>query len=415
MLPRPGSSLRAAASKMLGGSLAVVALQTVNFALLARFLGVAEYGMLATINALASMLIPLAGLGYGSVMLMQVSRSGAQASLAVGNALFVQFTTGLVCAAIGAGALVLISSTPMQFAIAATVLSGELVFMRTSITASQLFVALERQGTASAINVSASFVRVAGILISVAHFGSPALYQWAAAFLALSMGFGLTMVLLMARAAGGLKLSFTSLRNDIGRGADFSLGTLAKAIYTDADKLILARFASSADVGLYAAAYRIAAMAFMPVRALLDASAARFFREGEAGISSALRLSRRLLRFALPYAAAASLVMFFVADFVPVIFGPSYTGSVSLLRLLAMLPFVQAIHYTFADALTGSGNQRLRMLAQAIVVAIYIAIAMLIIPSLGPTGAAYTCIVSECTLVLLISVAVYWVRRREQK
>jgi O-antigen/teichoic acid export membrane protein len=398
---------------MLGGSLAVVVLQAVNFAMLARFLGVAEYGMLATINALASMLIPLAGFGYGSVMLMNVSRDAAKAPIAAGNALLMQFATGLISALLGAAAVVVISATHIPFAVAAIVLVGELVFMRIGITASQLFVALERQGTASAINVAASLVRVASISIAVAYFDNPAAYQWSMVFITLALGFGLTLAWLMARAAGGLELDLTSMRTDLGRGADFSMGTLAKAIYTDADKLILARFASATEVGLYAAAYRIAAMSFMPVRALLDASAARFFREGEAGISSALRLTRKVFRYALPYTVVVGIVMSFAADFVPLIFGANYTDSVPLLRLLALLPVIQAIHYTLADALSGSGYQRLRMLAQATVVAFYIGMALAIIPSSGPTGAAYTCIASECLLAVLISTAVMRVRRRE--
>lgn len=407
------TGLKRAASKMLGGSLAVVVLQAVNFALLARSLGASEYGALATINSAASLLLPLAGLGYGSVMLMRVARDATHASAALGNALIVQLFTGVIGAVLGAGAVVLISSTPLAFGVAMIVLMGELVFMRTSVTAAQLFSALEQQGRASMINVATSCARVASIVVAAAISDRVTAQVWAEVFLAFSVVFGAGLVWLMARAAGGLSFELRSIGSDLASGADFSLGTLAKAIYTDADKLVLARFGTAADVGTYAAAYRVAAMSFMPVRAMLDAAAGRFFRQGQGGIREALALSRRVLKFALPYSLGVALVLVLGAEYLPLIFGAEFAGAVPLIKWLALLPVVQAVHYTLSDALSGSGYQRYRMVAQFVVVAFYLATAFLVIPSHKAPGAVATCLASELFLAALITGIVLILYRRK--
>ncbi|WP_457353811.1 lipopolysaccharide biosynthesis protein [Roseateles sp. P5_D6] len=409
------TSLQRAASKMLGGSLAVVVLQAINFALLARSLGAAEYGTLATINSAASLLLPLAGLGYGSVMLMRVAREAQHAPVALGNALSVQLVTGSAGAAIGAAAVVMISSTPVAFGVALIVLLGELVFMRTAVTAAQLFSALEQQGRASVINVATSCARVASVLVAIIVSDRVTALVWASLFLAFSIMFAAALIWFMARAAGGLSVEWKAIGKDLGHGTDFSLGTLAKAIYTDADKLVLARFGTAADVGTYAAAYRVAAMSFMPVRAMLDAAAGRFFRQGQGGIAQALALSRRVLTFALPYSLGVAAVLVLGADYLPLVFGAGYAKAIPLIKWLAVLPVIQAVHYTLSDALSGAGYQRYRMVAQFVVVVFYLATALVVIPQFRAPGAALTCLASELLLAVIIAALVITLYRRQKE
>ncbi len=71
MLPR---RLARATATLFAGNLAMLALQTLQFVLLARWLGVASFGQVAAANALIAIAIPLAGLGYGNLLLLRVSR-----------------------------------------------------------------------------------------------------------------------------------------------------------------------------------------------------------------------------------------------------------------------------------------------------------------------------------------------------
>ncbi len=76
LLPR---RLARATATLFGGNLAMLGLQTLQFVLLARWLGVASFGQVAAANALIAIAIPLAGLGYGNLLLLRVSRDRSAA------------------------------------------------------------------------------------------------------------------------------------------------------------------------------------------------------------------------------------------------------------------------------------------------------------------------------------------------
>ncbi len=76
-----------------------------------------------------------------------------------------------------------------------------------------------------------------------------------------------------------------------------------------------------------------------------------------------------------------------------------------MLRMLAVLPLIQSIHYVFSDALTAAGLQKLRTRLQWIVAAIYAAAALTVIPRMGWQGAAGVCLGCELLLAVLVVVA----------
>lgn len=57
----------------------------------------------------------------------------------------------------------------------------------------------------------------------------------------------------------------------------------------------------------------------------------------------------------------------------PYVLGASFESAVPMLRALALLPLIQSLHYSFSDALTIAGLQRLRTRLQWLVAAIYAA------------------------------------------
>jgi len=192
----------------------------------------------------------------------------------------------------------------------------------------------------------------------------------------------------------------------------FSLGTGAKALYTDLDKVVLARTAMAGELGAYTAAYRLVAMSFLPVRSLLDASASHFYRRGAESLAASYAFSLRLLKVALPYGAVVAVAILAGAELAPYVLGPSFESSVPMLRSLALLPIIQSIHYAFSDALTAAGLQRLRTRLQWTVAFVYAVLAVVLVPRFGWQGAVGVCLGCELLLAVFIVTAL---RRRMQK
>jgi O-antigen/teichoic acid export membrane protein len=214
---------------------------------------------------------------------------------------------------------------------------------------------------------------------------------------------------LTVRAIGMPLLDLRRLWADRTDALHFSLGIGAKALYTDLDKVVLARSAVAGELGAYTAAYRLVAMSFLPVRSLLDASASQFYRRGAESLTQAYAFALRLLKVALPYGVAVALLILACADLVPFVLGSSFESAVPMLRALALLPLIQSVHYSFSDALTAAGMQRLRTRLQWVVAAIYTLSALLVVPRLGWAGCVGVCLGCELLLAVLIVAAV---RRR---
>jgi O-antigen/teichoic acid export membrane protein len=165
---------------------------------------------------------------------------------------------------------------------------------------------------------------------------------------------------------------------------------------------MLARLGSLEGAGIYAAAYRVIDMAFIPMRALLTASYARFFRAGELGLAGSVALARRLLPTSLCLASASAVVLVLGADVVALLLGPEFRASVDVLRMLAVIPVLRAVHYLAADALTGAGLQGVRTTAQIGIAVANVGLNLLLIPTLGVHGAVAASIACDAALAVAL-------------
>jgi O-antigen/teichoic acid export membrane protein len=403
VLPR---RLARATATLLGGNLAMVGLQTLQFVLLARWLGAESFGKVAAANALIAIAIPLAGLGYGNVLLMRVSRDRTEARVELGNALLAILTMGgvltLLAAGIGGGLL----GGGAMIALVATMAVSELVLVRSVVVLGQLYQALDRVEVTSALNIGTASCRVVAVL-SMMVLGVRDPVSWALTSCVLTLVLALLTHTAASRSFGAPTFNLARLWSDKREALHFSLGTSAKAFYTDFDKVVLARTALAGELGAYTAAYRLVSMTFMPVRSLLDASASQFFRHGAESLVRSHAFARRLLRVALPSGIAGAGLILAGAELAPHVLGPSFASSTPMLRMLAVLPLIQSIHYVFSDALTAAGLQKLRTRLQWIVAAIYAAAALSVVPQMGWQGAAGVCLGCELLLAVLVVIATH--------
>lgn len=399
----PGRLARATAT-LFGGNLAALLLQTVQFVLLARVLGVHEFGRVAAANALIAIAIPLAGLGYGNVLLMRVSRDRSRLRFDLGNS---QLAIAIIGTALVAAVTLIAHGiySDVQIALIVTMAVSELVLVRSTVVLGQLYQALDRVEMTSALNTATALCRVGGVVLLMAVGRHDAL-TWALSSCALIFVVVIVAHVITARTVGLPLLDLKRLWTDRTDALHFSFGIGAKALYTDLDKVVLARSAVAGELGAYTAAYRLVAMSFLPVRSLLDASASHFYRRGAESLAQSYALARKLLRISLPYGLAVAALILVGAELVPYVLGPSFESAVPMLRALALLPLIQSIHYSFSDALTAAGMQRLRTRCQWTVAAIYALLAVLVVPRYGWQGAVGVCLGCELLLAIFIVAAV---------
>jgi O-antigen/teichoic acid export membrane protein len=399
---------------MLAGNGLRLVIQAAYFILVARSLGPQSYGAFAAAIAMVGIVSPFVGFGCGNLLVKHVARDHASFPRAWGNGLFLTLITGmlgiiLVCAC---GTL-WTASVPRTLLILVAV--SELLLYKTIDLCVFAFGAFEMMGRCALVNAFLSMARLIAIASLTKFVAHPTATVWGGAYLvatAFAMLFALSAV---RRNLGRCALQLHVIWGELREGLYFSVGLSATSIYNDIDKAMLARLGTLAATGVYAAAYRLVDVALVPVSSMLSAAYPRFFRKGVDGISATMAYAKQLFLWSITYSLVAFLLLVVCAPLVPRILGASYANSVESLRWLALLPVLKACHYLFANALTGAGLQGLRTLLQIVVAIFNVLINLWLIPAYSWRGAAWSSLMSDGLLALLMWTALILISRRERQ
>jgi len=294
------------------------------------------------------------------------------------------------------------------------VVASDALLSRFLEMAAWAFQSVEMLGWTAGLNVFSCVTRLAGI-VAIVLLGRPTLRAWAMAYFVGSATSAVVAVACVCRRLDPPKLGLHRIKGELREGFYFSVSLSATTLYNDIDKTMLARMSALDATGIYAAAYRLIDVAFIPVRSLLAAAYPGFFRSGAQGISSSVAYAKRLLPKPVGYAVAVAFAMWVAAPLVPRVLGAEYARTTIALRWLALLPLLKTFHYLGADALTGAGYQGLRTLMQVLVAAFNILVNLWIIPAYSWRGAAWSSLASDGLLASAIWLslrALAWQRQR---
>lgn len=204
------------------------------------------------------------------------------------------------------------------------------------------------------------------------------------------------------------------LRTNSGLALSFTSGVFSKAVYTDMDKLFLAKWSIPEVVGMYAAGYKVLSLAFLPIRAILEATFPRQVEHAAISGRSCALFSTSLLAANVALASLLSVVIYTMAPWAPLFLGSDFTDSVAILRMGCILPVLQAAHYTMGNYLTAIGRQTIRSNTQIVIVVVYLLVAFILIPRYSWHGAIWTSLFCEGLLVFLFGIACLRFDRKTQ-
>ncbi len=399
---------------MLAGNGSRVLLQVGTFVLVTRVLGSAGFGAFAGVLALVSLAVPFVSLGAGSIMVKNTARDPVAFLASWHTALLVTGVSGaaLFTLTIALAPMLLPPTVPLALVLA--VAASDLLaagFFHASWMAYQAF---HRMRRVAQLQLLLSLLKLGCALALGVALRHPSAVQWGLLYAAATIAGTAVAIVVTHReivqpARRGVAPPFSAVE-----GFYFSSGLAAQNVYNDLDKTMLARMSTLEATGIYAAAYRIVEMAYLPVRSLFYAAYANFFQHGERGVRASLRFGRSLMPAGLGYAAAAALAILLAAPIIPLLSGAEYREAADAARWLALIPFLRAIHQFAADILSGAGHQGARTLTQLIIAAANVLFNLWLIPAYGWKGAAWASVLSDGLLALLMWVTVYAMVRREK-
>lgn len=385
---------------MLVGQGLNVALQAGYFVLLARLLGVREYGVFAGAFAFAAIAMPYSALGSGLLFVRYVSTEHSKFAAYWGNILIATLSIGALLTLV----LYLLAPhllNPASASVVLLVALGNCVFGQLVACMGQMFQAFEQLHMTAMLNVLTNFLRllaVVALAIFVHHAGA---WQWALASLLVSVLAAVAGSAILALRFGPPRFVASLFRSTAAEGLGFSFAGSTQAVYNDIDKSMLSHYGMNVENGIYTMAYRLADIASIPITALDAASLPRYFRQSKEGFGSVRALSSRLAKRAALVGLVMAGWLFLAAPLIPRVLGSGFGASVLALRWLCLLPALRGIHQLTGSAITGLGFQRYRTAAQFATATLNFGLNLWLIPLHGWLGAAWASLAADGTLGLM--------------
>ncbi len=392
-----------------------ILIKATYFILIARFLGARNYGAFAGVVALVAVLAPFATLGSGNLLVKNVSRDHSLFRQYWGNCLFMTVVSGsmLLLLVLAISRLLLPGGIPLLLVV--LVAASDLFLARAVDVCMQAFQAFEMVARMARVNVIGGSCRLIGAVGIGLFAHHPTALNWGVVYLcssACGAAFGVTWV---SRVLGRPDVALWRIRTELAEGCYWAVGLSAQSIYNDIDKTMLTRLSTLDAVGIYAAAYRLIDAAFIPLRSLLYAAFARFFKHGSSGIIGSTRYARRLMLRSGSYGLLATLALIVFAPVVPRFLGREYATAVEAVRWLAPIVFFRSLHYFFADSLSGAGYQGLRTVIQVCVAVLNVVLNVWLVPTYSWRGAAWASLASDGMLLVSLFLVSGWLVWRETR
>jgi O-antigen/teichoic acid export membrane protein len=274
------------------------------------------------------------------------------------------------------------------------------------------FTAIEQFHRYTQLLVGCTALRLLGAIVL---FALPATaLKWAYLYAISTLIAAMISLFVVMRCCGSprfqLKLALSSMRE----GFHFSTSAASQSVYNDIDKTMLARLSTLEGAAIYAVAYRFVDAAMLPVSSLAAATYPEFFRRGVHGVKSTFAFASGIIRRSAVYGLLIGIALFVAAGLLPDVMGQEYARSVEALRWLCVLPVIKSVHAFLSDTLTGADYQWQRSTVQILVAGFNIVLNLWIIRAYAWRGAAWSSVITDSLLVVLLYLVIRSHLRRER-
>ena len=381
----------------LGGNSLV---QAGAFVLLARLLGVTEYGIFAGAFALVSTVTPYSSLGSQMIFMRHVSADRNTAQAYWGNMFVITAAATLLLTASLAVAGVKLFGAGSVGLIVVLVVANCFMGQITN-NASVVFQTFEHLKATAWLRTMSNLLRLVSIAILMIGLRHATAFQCSLGILASSTVAAAVAFVWVRRVVGKMKFSGRLFRQRFWEGIGFSVAGSTQAVYNDVDKMMLSHYGMNAANGIYSMAYRVVDFATIPVNAIDTACLPRYFALNREGLVAVTRLARRIVPIGALSGLAAAGFTLLAAPFMVRLVGHGFGEALLAFRWLCWLPALRGIHQLAGGVLTASGRQNYRTIAQFAVAALNFVLNLIWIPTHGWLGAAWASLISDGALGVL--------------
>ena len=375
-------------------------LQAAYFVLLARVLGVKEYGIFAGVFALVNTFTPYSALGSAMLFLRYLAADKSHASVYWGNSLI---TTATFTSVMVACVLIFVAgghglNHPGTIVV---LIIANCYFLQVTTLGSMLMFSLGSARTSAWMGLLTNLFRVFVLLAIYIRAGHANAFQWSIGVLLASALAAGIVAYLVRRRVGQVRSCWKLLRYRTLEGLGFAFAGTTEAVNNDLDKIMLSHYGMDTQNGFYTLAYRVVDFATSPIGALSAAVMQRQFILASQGLRPMMCLARKSLAAGISLGMVIGIGTLFLAPIVPRIAGKEFVVVIQVLQYLCWLPLIRSIHQLSGCVVTAAGNQNWRTGAQLAVALLNIGLNWAWIPRYGWIGACWSTLASDGSLAIL--------------
>lgn len=367
---------------------------------LARVLGLVGYGTFAGHAGLATALGAVSGVGFGLLMLQEVSRDARVFVPNWRKALWRLLNSALALTGLYIGLAICWLGSSLHWMILLAIALPEVLLVPLTTLASYAFQAHERMGWAGAMYVLAPLGNTLALLLCLFGAGDVSLVSYLQWHVVLA---GTAAISALLAVCVMLRPRWTPMRAGRGeymeasgfvtmRVVDTGLGTI--------DKALVYRLAGADVAGQYTAAYRLATLIALPAVSLAISAAPKLFRRlGDS--AEQMRFLRALIYAGLALGVVSVPLAWGLSFALPWLFGPAFGQAAELARLNCALPALLGLATLGCTMLMARGRKRMRIGIQFMALLLMLLLMGMWVPAFGGGGAILA--IGSTYLVLVVA------------
>ncbi len=369
---------------------------------IARYLGPEQFGILSYAMAFSGLFGALAALGLNGVVVRDIVRDPANASLTLGSAAVLQLIGGLVSFLIMLAAIsILRADDPLARSIVAIL--GAMMLLKASEVAAYWF---ESQ-VLSKYTVwvqSSAFIIFSLVKVYLILAQAPLLtFAWAMLVEAIVVA----VVLLTVLSRNGVALSSLSASTQRARSllADswpLAISAIAITVYMKIDQIMLGQMIGDEAVGIYSAAVQISVLWYFVPVAISNSVLPSLIESRQRSVVQYNERLKKLYELVVVLSFAVAIPFTFLATpIIHLLFGAAYAGAGAVLAIHIWASVFVSLGVASNHWFLAENRPMLNLQRTILGALVNVALNLWLIPLYGMTGAAIATVFSQATAAWL--------------
>lgn len=358
--------------------------------LITRIWGQESLGQYSTILVWFAIFQFISLFGAGEYISKEIGRDPSTASRYLSHGLFFGVAASIICmVCMGGGALLFDYSPEVQYSILA--MSASLPFVSSTMICQSVFTAFQKIRYITIASVlESAFIMLSGIFVIYRHSGLIVLIGCLVIIRMFSTVLNLYMIhKYVVRLQFRFQLDRDFLWKLITSLAVFGVTGVAFQLFMRIDILILSTMKDMADVGLYSSAsklWEICLMLPLTFYVLNLPVIAQGYQSSRGTVQQKVESYARKLF--IPIFLLFGFGFFFADSGLRLIYGPSFTSAIWLLRIFMLAFLIQSADMVLGMICQASGHHRAAMNIAVLRAVANIVLNIILIPVMGLLGAA---------------------------